>query len=190
MIRRRSAFLVAALQPMLVLFGMAPIHAQNAPATDPIIQSVVAAGYGGLQVTWTALTDATGYEVRYEMQSDPLVGTIHGETDIIENLGNVFSYWITGLEHDARYLVAVRGYNTAGNGPWTAPVDGTTIPATPPEQTQGLELAAGDSSRPRGTRPTATASTSTPTAWRSPATTGSGLPGTRWAPAPSTRSAG
>ncbi len=142
----RSAFLVATLPPMLVLFGTVPIQAQNRPTTEPTVLSVVPAGYGGLLVTWTAVTDATGYEVRYEAESDPLVGTIEGETDVIEDVGNVRTHLVTGLEHDSRYLVAVRGYNTAGKGPWAAPLDGATIPVSPPAQVEGLVLTAGDGS--------------------------------------------
>ena len=107
--RRRSRYLVAAMQLVLILLGAGDttLEAQSEPTTWPTVLSVVPAGYGGLLVTWAEVTDATGYDVRYEQEPDLNVETISGETDAIEHLGRVHTYLVTGLEHDARYLVAV-----------------------------------------------------------------------------------
>ena len=112
------------MQLVLILLGAedATLEAQSEPTTWPTVLSVVPAGYGGLLVTWTEVTDATGYDVRCEQEPD--LETISGETDVIEHLGRVHTYLVTGLEPDARYLVAARGEDAVGNGPWSDPVAG------------------------------------------------------------------
>ncbi len=74
--------------------------------------TVSAAGSGELALTWTAAEHATGYEFRYGKRRWGLGASW-------EDVGNVTTHTITGLDNWTEYMVEVRGVNAEGHG-WAA----------------------------------------------------------------------
>lgn len=87
--------------------------AGNPPATAPANLAAVAQSDTQINVTWAAVSGATGYEIEIDSGS-PV------------DVGNVLLYEHTGLTAETQHSYRVRAYNLDGAGPWSSAVQETT----------------------------------------------------------------
>uniref|UniRef100_A0A3Q1LNA3 Contactin 3 n=1 Tax=Bos taurus TaxID=9913 RepID=A0A3Q1LNA3_BOVIN len=111
--------------------------AEEEPTTAPSQVSANSLSSSEIEVSWNAIPwklsngHLLGYEVRYWNNG--------GEEDSSSKLkvaGNVTSARLRGLKSNLAYYTAVRAFNSAGTGPFSATVNATTK-KTPPSQPPG-----------------------------------------------------
>ncbi|XP_027378412.1 contactin-3 isoform X3 [Bos indicus x Bos taurus] len=111
--------------------------AEEEPTTAPSQVSANSLSSSEIEVSWNAIPwklsngHLLGYEVRYWNNG--------GEEDSSNKLkvaGNVTSARLRGLKSNLAYYTAVRAFNSAGTGPFSATVNATTK-KTPPSQPPG-----------------------------------------------------
>lgn len=97
----------------------APSSATITPTlAAPTGLTAVAAGQARIDVSWSAVTGATGYDL--EINGTPV------------DVGNVLTYADTGLAGGTARAYRVRAYDGAGDGAYSASVSATTaLPAAP-----------------------------------------------------------
>ncbi|NWR19856.1 CNTN3 protein, partial [Emberiza fucata] len=111
--------------------------AEEEPSTAPSGVSATSLSSSAIQVSWTAIPwkmsngRLLGYEVRYWNK-----GQKEESSNRVKAAGNETSIKITGLRSNLDYYTAVRAYNSAGAGPFSATVNATTK-KPPPSQPPG-----------------------------------------------------
>uniref|UniRef100_A0A8C3U5V6 Contactin-3 n=1 Tax=Catharus ustulatus TaxID=91951 RepID=A0A8C3U5V6_CATUS len=101
--------------------------AEEEPSTAPSGVSATSLSSSAIQVSWTAIPwkmsngRLLGYEVRYWNN-----GQKEESSNRVKAAGNETSIKITGLRSNLAYFTAVRAYNSAGAGPFSATVNATT----------------------------------------------------------------
>ncbi|NWH99153.1 CNTN3 protein, partial [Tichodroma muraria] len=111
--------------------------AEEEPSTAPSGVSATSLSSSAIQVSWTAIPwkmsngRLLGYEVRYWNN-----GQEEESSNRVKAAGNETSIKITGLRSNLAYYTAVRAYNSAGAGPFSATVNATTK-KPPPSQPPG-----------------------------------------------------
>ncbi|XP_049682850.1 contactin-3-like isoform X3 [Accipiter gentilis] len=111
--------------------------AEEEPSTAPSGVSATSLSSSVIEVSWTAIPwkmssgRLLGYEVRYWNN-----GEKEESSNRVKAAGNETSVRITGLKSNLAYYTAVRAYNSAGAGPFSATVNATTK-KTPPSQPPG-----------------------------------------------------
>ncbi|NWW29584.1 CNTN3 protein, partial [Panurus biarmicus] len=111
--------------------------AEEEPSTAPSGVSATSLSSSAIQVSWTAIPwkmsngRLLGYEVRYWNN-----GQKEESSNRVKAAGNETSIKITGLRSNLAYYTAVRAYNSAGAGPFSATVNATTK-KPPPSQPPG-----------------------------------------------------
>uniref|UniRef100_A0A8C5JR79 Contactin-3 n=1 Tax=Junco hyemalis TaxID=40217 RepID=A0A8C5JR79_JUNHY len=111
--------------------------AEEGTATAPSGVSATSLSSSAIQVSWTAIPwkmsngRLLGYEVRYWNK-----GQKEESSNRVKAAGNETSIKITGLRSNLDYYTAVRAYNSAGAGPFSATVNATTK-KPPPSQPPG-----------------------------------------------------
>ncbi len=113
--------------------------APGAPAVTTINGGDAASAAGSLTVNWSAPTATGGsgiidYDLRYFQgtadPTDEADWVEDGEAAGLPGLVTTTSATITGLKANTSYRVQVRAANAAGEGPWSASGDGSTITST------------------------------------------------------------
>nr|XP_047927482.1 contactin-3 isoform X2 [Anser cygnoides] len=111
--------------------------AEEEPTVAPSGVSATSLSSSAIEVSWTAIPwkmssgRLLGYEVRYWNN-----GGKEESSNRVKAAGNETSIRITGLKSNLAYYTAVRAYNSAGAGPFSATVNATTK-KTPPSQPPG-----------------------------------------------------
>uniref|UniRef100_U3IQC1 Contactin-3 n=2 Tax=Anas platyrhynchos platyrhynchos TaxID=8840 RepID=U3IQC1_ANAPP len=111
--------------------------AEEEPTVAPAGVSATSLSSSAIEVSWTAIPwkmssgRLLGYEVRYWNN-----GGKEESSNRVKAAGNETSIRITGLKSNLAYYTAVRAYNSAGAGPFSATVNATTK-KTPPSQPPG-----------------------------------------------------
>ncbi|XP_015730887.1 contactin-3 isoform X1 [Coturnix japonica] len=111
--------------------------AEEEPTVAPSGVSVTSLSSSVIEVSWKAIPwkmssgRLLGYEVRYWNN-----GGKEESSNRVKAAGNETSIRITGLKSNLAYYTAVRAYNSAGAGPFSATVNATTK-KTPPSQPPG-----------------------------------------------------
>ncbi|KYO24955.1 hypothetical protein Y1Q_0023809 [Alligator mississippiensis] len=111
--------------------------AEEEPTIAPSSVSATSLSSSVIEVSWNAIPwkmssgRLLGYEVRYWNN-----GGKEESSNRVKAAGNETSIRITGLKSNLPYYTAVRAYNTAGAGPFSATVNATTK-KTPPSQPPG-----------------------------------------------------
>ncbi|KAF4792086.1 Contactin-3 [Turdus rufiventris] len=111
--------------------------AEEEPSTAPSGVSATSLSSSAIQVSWTPIPwkmsngRLLGYEVRYWNN-----GQKEESSNRVKAAGNETSIKITGLRSNLAYYTAVRAYNSAGAGPFSATVNATTK-KPPPSQPPG-----------------------------------------------------
>ncbi|XP_042655605.1 contactin-3 [Tyto alba] len=111
--------------------------AEEEPSTAPSGVSATSLSSSVIEVSWTPIPwkmssgRLLGYEVRYWNN-----GGKEESSNRVKAAGNETSIRITGLKSNLAYYTAVRAYNSAGAGPFSATVNATTK-KTPPSQPPG-----------------------------------------------------
>ncbi|XP_058701308.1 contactin-3-like isoform X2 [Poecile atricapillus] len=111
--------------------------AEEEPSTAPSGVSATSLSSSAILVSWTAIPwklsngRLLGYEVRYWNN-----GQKEESSNRVKAAGNETSIKITGLRSNLAYYTAVRAYNSAGAGPFSATVNATTK-KPPPSQPPG-----------------------------------------------------
>ena len=112
-------------------FTMTVTATARAPGA-PSLGAITAAGTS-LAVSWTAPADTgtseiNAYHLRHIESAATSKSDANWSTDQIFRVGGSLptSHTLTGLEPGTRYDVQVRALNSAGSGPWSATVVGTT----------------------------------------------------------------
>ncbi|XP_026713234.1 contactin-3 isoform X3 [Athene cunicularia] len=114
--------------------------AEEEPSIAPSGVSATSLSSSVIEVSWTAIPwkmssgRLLGYEVRYWNN-----GGKEESSNRVKAAGNETSIRITGLKSNLAYYTAVRAYNSAGAGPFSATVNATTK-KTPPSQPPGNVL--------------------------------------------------
>ena len=97
-----------------------PTTPPGTPSSVSVVRSV-----GVLEVSWPAVSGATGYHITYSSNgggSWDLAAFDHGSASI----------WISGVDDAATYLVGVRATNSAGGSNWRNSLPVAPLPTTPP----------------------------------------------------------
>ncbi|XP_040448838.1 contactin-3 isoform X2 [Falco naumanni] len=111
--------------------------AEEEPSIAPSGVSATSLSSSVIEVSWMAIPwkmssgRLLGYEVRYWNN-----GEKEESSNRVKAAGNETSVRITGLKSNLAYYTAVRAYNSAGAGPFSATVNATTK-KTPPSQPPG-----------------------------------------------------
>ncbi|XP_041869741.1 contactin-3-like isoform X1 [Corvus kubaryi] len=111
--------------------------AEEEPSTAPSGVSATSLSSSAIEVSWRAIPwkmsngRLLGYEVRYWNN-----GQKEESSSRVKAAGNETSIKITGLRSNLAYYTAVRAYNSAGAGPFSATVNATTK-KPPPSQPPG-----------------------------------------------------
>ncbi|XP_009687358.2 contactin-3 isoform X1 [Struthio camelus] len=111
--------------------------AEEEPTIAPSGVSATSLSSSVIEVSWNAIPwkmssgRLLGYEVRYWNN-----GGKEDTSNRVKAVGNETSIRITGLKSNLAYYTAVRAYNSAGAGPFSATVNATTK-KTPPSQPPG-----------------------------------------------------
>nr|XP_013814045.1 PREDICTED: contactin-3 [Apteryx mantelli mantelli] len=111
--------------------------AEEEPTIAPSGVSATSLSSSVIEVSWNAIPwkmssgRLLGYEVRYWNN-----GGKEESSNRVKSVGNETSIRITGLKSNLAYYAAVRAYNSAGAGPFSATVNATTK-KTPPSQPPG-----------------------------------------------------
>uniref|UniRef100_A0A8C6YTF1 Contactin-3 n=1 Tax=Nothoprocta perdicaria TaxID=30464 RepID=A0A8C6YTF1_NOTPE len=111
--------------------------AEEEPTIAPLGVSATSLSCSVIEVSWNAIPwkmssgRLLGYEVRYWNN-----GGKEESSNRVKAVGNETSIRITGLKSNVAYYTAVRAYNSAGAGPFSATVNVTTK-KTPPSQPPG-----------------------------------------------------
>ena len=96
-----------------------------APTAAPANFTFEAANDTRIDGSYDAVQEATGYE--YVVQTGSQSGDPVGQTPV--DVGASLSFEASDLEPDTLYTGWVRAYNAEGPGPWSAPVEATTLEA-------------------------------------------------------------
>ncbi|NXK95777.1 CNTN3 protein, partial [Formicarius rufipectus] len=111
--------------------------AEEEPSTAPSGVSATSLSSSAIEVSWAPIPwkmsngRLLGYEVRYWHN-----GQKEESSSKVKAAGNETSIRITGLRSNLAYYTAVRAYNSAGAGPFSATVNATTK-KPPPSQPPG-----------------------------------------------------
>uniref|UniRef100_A0A8C5UA93 Contactin-3 n=1 Tax=Malurus cyaneus samueli TaxID=2593467 RepID=A0A8C5UA93_9PASS len=111
--------------------------AEEEPSSAPSAVAATSLSSSAIEVSWAAIPWKTsngrllGYEVRYWNN-----GQKEESSNRVKAAGNETSIKITGLRSNLVYYTAVRAYNSAGAGPFSATVNATTK-KPPPSQPPG-----------------------------------------------------
>uniref|UniRef100_A0A8C5JLM5 Contactin-3 n=1 Tax=Junco hyemalis TaxID=40217 RepID=A0A8C5JLM5_JUNHY len=112
--------------------------AEEEPSTAPSGVSATSLSSSAIQVSWTAIPwkMSNGRLLGYEVSLYWNKGQKEESSNRVKAAGNETSIKITGLRSNLDYYTAVRAYNSAGAGPFSATVNATTK-KPPPSQPPG-----------------------------------------------------
>uniref|UniRef100_A0A8C3U7Q0 Contactin-3 n=1 Tax=Catharus ustulatus TaxID=91951 RepID=A0A8C3U7Q0_CATUS len=112
--------------------------AEEEPSTAPSGVSATSLSSSAIQVSWTAIPwkMSNGRLLGYEVSLYWNNGQKEESSNRVKAAGNETSIKITGLRSNLAYFTAVRAYNSAGAGPFSATVNATTK-KPPPSQPPG-----------------------------------------------------
>lgn len=108
------------------------------PALTVAPAATVSAQRNYVELSWPVLDGAAGYVVSREVDGQ--------FTEIADQKGAAFLLLDLGLGETARFTVA--GYNGAGLGPATSPIEAAVTPGAPLQAVQGIAIS-DDAGRPR-----------------------------------------